>query len=260
MLRAAPGRRPLGSRGDDRGGYRGGSRPSPDPFGSPEADRERNRRGIEQRSLRNARSQVRRWGLRTGSRCAGRRLSVLKEAGMIVIAGWAPHRRLDQGREKLSGLSAVLQPNTEGSGWAVQTKRKAWETSWKKGEPCMKSSPRAGRGRSVVPAAARIESNALLGPSSEGNILAIKNGFRNYRRERIRAGPAGWTEEARAAAQLEEEIAQWRRLRNGCARRSLIRALRNGASALAVERDPIGLKWGIRRVTSPGHAGRDGKG
>ncbi|MBO2531418.1 MAG: tRNA (adenine(22)-N(1))-methyltransferase TrmK [Thermoactinomycetaceae bacterium] len=179
----------------------------------------------------NARSQVRRWGL--SDRIEVRRgdgLSVLKEgeADVIVIAGMGGPliaKILDQGREKLSGaFRLVLQPNTGGE----RVRRWLRQNGW---APVGETLVEEGGTLYEIIAAERGEDEALyrqppaseeqlllLGPLlwKEKHPLLIKKWLQELAaRERIlERVRAGRTEEAaRRAAQLEEEIAQWRRLR-----------------------------------------------
>lgn len=179
----------------------------------------------------NARSQVRRWGL--SDRIEVRRgdgLSVLKEgeADVIVIAGMGGPliaKILDQGREKLSGaFRLVLQPNTGGE----RVRRWLRQNGW---APVGETLVEEGGTLYEIIAAERGEDEALyrqppaseeqlllLGPLlwKEKHPLLIKKWLQELAaRERILGRVrAGRTEEAaRRAAQLEEEIAQWRRLR-----------------------------------------------
>ncbi len=178
----------------------------------------------------NARSQVRRWGL--SDRIEVRRgdgLSVLKEgeADVIVIAGMGGPliaKILDQGREKLSGaFRLVLQPNTGGE----RVRRWLRQNGW---APVGETLVEEGGTLYEIIAAERGEDEALyrqppaseeqlllLGPLlwKEKHPLLIKKWLQELAaRERIlERVRAGRTEEAaRRAAQLEEEIAQWRRL------------------------------------------------
>ncbi len=179
----------------------------------------------------NARSQVRRWGL--SDRIEVRRgdgLSVLKEgeADVIVIAGMGGPliaKILDRGREKLSGaFRLVLQPNTGGE----RVRRWLRQNGW---APVGETLVEEGGTLYEIIAAERGEDEALyrqppaseeqlllLGPLlwKEKHPLLIKKWLQELAaRERIlERVRAGRTEEAaRRAAQLGEEIAQWRRLR-----------------------------------------------
>lgn len=179
----------------------------------------------------NARFQVERAGL--SDRIEVRRgdgLSVLKkgEVDAIVIAGMGGSliaEILERGKEKLSGVRRlILQPNNGGE------KVRQWlrENGW---SPVGESLVEEGGILYEIIAAERGENEELYRqpPASEEQLLILgpllwkekppllsKKWLQelNARERILNRVRAGQTEEAkRRAAQLEEEIAQWRRLR-----------------------------------------------
>lgn len=179
----------------------------------------------------NARSQVDRSGL--SERIEVRRgngLSVLKrgEADAIVIAGMGGALIadiLDRGREKLSGVRRlVLQPNTGGERVRQWLRKNGWA-------PVGETLVEEGGTLYEIIAAERGEDEALYRqpPASEEQLLLLgpllwkerhpllakrwlqELAARERILDRVRAGRT--EETVRRAAQLEEEIAQWRRLK-----------------------------------------------
>ncbi len=179
----------------------------------------------------NARSQVERSGLSDRIEVRlGDGLSVLKEgeADAIVIAGMGGAliaSILDRGRKKLSGVRRlVLQPNTGGERVRQWLRQNGWvpvgETLVEEGGTLYEIiAAEQGEDEALYrqPPATE-EQLLLLGPLlwKEKHPLLTKRWLQELAaRERIldRVRTGRTEEAARRAAQLEQEIAQWRRLR-----------------------------------------------